>query len=168
MSRIVRNDLNAMYSEEFQARFWSKVEKTEGCWLWTGGCFTTGYGQIVSASTKTRLAHRISLEMHLGRPIRSGFVVAHLPVICHTPKCVNPAHLREATLSENARDKRLDGTQRLGRAHTGGNPRKFTDEQVRIIRNDTRSLSKIADDYGCCFQTISNIKSHKLYVWVTD
>lgn len=27
-------------------RFWSKVEKTEGCWLWTAGRIPEGYGQF--------------------------------------------------------------------------------------------------------------------------
>lgn len=31
---------------ELGDRFWSKVDKTDGCWLWTGANNGEGYGQI--------------------------------------------------------------------------------------------------------------------------
>ena len=30
-------------------RFWSKVEKTDTCWLWTGATDQTGYGVLITA-----------------------------------------------------------------------------------------------------------------------
>ena len=103
--------------------FWARVCKTDTCWLWDKpNC--DGYGAFWW-NGRTRSAHRIALELHLGRPIKKGLVVAHDPIICKNKACVNPAHLREATYTENALDKRLEGT--IVR-------RSMSDDQIREIR----------------------------------
>lgn len=40
---------------------------------------------------------------------------------------------------------------------------KFTDEQIKIIRLDNRTLKEISKDYDCNLSTISNIKNNKNY-----
>lgn len=81
----------------WDARFWAKVQKTDGCWLWTGHVTPEGYGRF---SRQRRLVgpHRLSYEMVHG-PIPDGMQVDHH----HTcPKnCVNPDHLRLATQKQN-------------------------------------------------------------------
>jgi hypothetical protein len=77
-------------------RFWEKVEKADGCWLWTGGLLKGGYGQY-SLERKCRQAHRLSYEMLVGR-IPAGMVIDHL---CREPRCVNPEHLEVVTRGEN-------------------------------------------------------------------
>lgn len=49
-------------------RFWRKVQKTSGCWLWTGFCMRSGYGKIRRGGKGQGLllAHRLSYEMHHG------------------------------------------------------------------------------------------------------
>jgi hypothetical protein len=81
-------------------RFWSKVVKSNGCWLWKGATSRRGYGSatINGSSVAT---HRISYEAHVG-PIPDGLYVLHS---CDTPACVNPAHLRVGTSLDNARDR---------------------------------------------------------------
>jgi hypothetical protein len=69
-------------------RFWPKVEKTGGCWLWVGYRNASGYGQL-RGDARAVLAHRASWEMANG-PIPDGLHVLHH---CDTPACVNPAHL---------------------------------------------------------------------------
>lgn len=161
------------YTEAFLQCFWDKVNKTETCWLWTGSKDKDGYGGNVYWNGKGLKPHRISLSIHLGRPITAGMEVAHAPIICHNRACVNPVHLREATHRENQLDKHLDGTMILP-SWSGKLPsieshrRQFTKEQIHAIRLDTRSHRIIGEDYGCCRQTISFIKSQKLYAWVTD
>lgn len=73
-------------------RFWSKVEKTPTCWLWTGAKHPHGYGQF-----DKRGSHRVSFEFFYG-PIRAGMVLDHL---CRNPSCVNPKHLEQVTHREN-------------------------------------------------------------------
>lgn len=76
--------------------FWQKVDKSGGCWRWTGCMTKKGYGHV-TIQGRTRLAHRISWEWENG-PIPEGMQVDH---ICHTPECVRPSHLRLATNKEN-------------------------------------------------------------------
>lgn len=80
-------------------RFWSKVERTESCWLWTAAVDPMGYGRFYVSPGRTGLAHRVAYELVVG-PIPSGLVLDHL---CRTPACVNPAHLEPVTLAENLR-----------------------------------------------------------------
>lgn len=79
-----------------EQRFWKKVNKTEGCWLWTGSRDRDGYGQFWHQK-KMLAAHRWSYEMLVG-PIPFGLQIDHL---CRTPGCVNPNHLEPVTQREN-------------------------------------------------------------------
>jgi hypothetical protein len=81
-------------------RFWTKVEKTEGCWNWTAAKYPTGYGQIrIDGSAHS--AHRVAYELTKG-PIPDGLFVDH---ICHNRACVNPKHLRLATAKQNQENR---------------------------------------------------------------
>ena len=81
-----------------ERRFWAKVDKTEGCWLWTAYVNRDGYGRV-SFNQTMRLAHRVAYELLVG-PIPSGLELDHL---CRVPACVNPAHLEPVTHQENIR-----------------------------------------------------------------
>ncbi len=80
-------------------KFWEKVHKTEGCWLWTGATAKKGYGQI-GINGKNYLAHRISYLIANGK-------MPEAPVLRHTcdvPKCVRPDHLLPGAHADNVRD----------------------------------------------------------------
>ncbi len=83
-----------IYTEKQIKRFWSYVNKTENCWLWTGPKHSAGYGQFLKPQ---RYAHRFVLE--LVAPIKKGMMVDH---ICRNRICVNPNHLRIVTPRINA------------------------------------------------------------------
>ena len=71
--------------------FWSKVQRTEGCWLWTGRK-ANGYGDFGK-----KRAHRVAYEALVGL-IPKGLVLDHL---CRNPPCVNPEHLEPAASRVN-------------------------------------------------------------------
>ena len=77
-------------------RFWSKVNKTGGCWLWTACIRPDGYGAF-SLNAKARLAHRLAYIELVG-PIPEGKTLDHL---CRVRNCVNPDHLEPVSIAEN-------------------------------------------------------------------
>lgn len=77
-------------------RFWEKVNKTSGCWEWTGAT-RAGYGKFGIGANKTVTAHRLSLEL-AGTPVPEAKDVDH---ICGNRACVNPDHLRVTTRKQN-------------------------------------------------------------------
>lgn len=82
-------------------RFWAKVEKNEGCWLWKASCNEDGYGVFRHPDYKNmRGAHRISYELAYGKPA-IGSVIRHT---CDNPKCVKPGHLIPGTQLQNIQD----------------------------------------------------------------
>jgi hypothetical protein len=148
-----------------EARFWAKVNKTETCWLWTAGCTKIGYGRF-SVGGVMRFAHRLSLELHLGRPLAPGMCAAHAPhSVCGNRNCVNTAHLSEKTKAENGADMITDGTSPRGTRCANC---KLTEDQVRAIRADMRSQSEIAAEYEIKQGSVSDIKSRKRWRWLED
>lgn len=94
---------------ELPERFWSKVEKTENCWLWTASRGTAGYGQFY-LDGRMRLSHRVAYEGLVG-PIPGGL---HLDHLCRIRHCVNPEHLEPVTCRENLlRGETLNASQIL-------------------------------------------------------
>lgn len=80
------------------ARFWSKVDKTGDCWLWTAATFPSGYGQFaVGPPWRRVMAHRWAYEDRFG-VIPDGLQIDHL---CRNRPCCNPDHLEAVTQHEN-------------------------------------------------------------------
>lgn len=81
-------------------RFWQKVLKTDGCWLWQGFCNkVSGYGQI-QADGIPHFVHRLSYEWAYGvsLPLGHSLEIDHL---CRNRLCVKPSHLELVTHREN-------------------------------------------------------------------
>lgn len=114
-----------------EQRFWAKVRKGDGCWLWTGSTNTRGYGQIgAGGSTRVPLmAHRVSYELHFG-PLPVGAYVLHE---CDTPACVRPDHLRAGTQSENMNECKARGRLRpRGKPHPAASSSLESKEAPRV------------------------------------
>jgi hypothetical protein len=85
--------------EQLDERFWSKVDQTGDCWLWTAATTSSGYGSYWVTPDRSTVAHRLSYEALVG-PVPDGLFLDHT---CRVRACVNPAHLEPVTNAENAR-----------------------------------------------------------------
>jgi hypothetical protein len=65
--------------------FWSRIEKTDSCWLWLGATKKGGYGHF-HLDGKVTLAHKMTSFLH-GVPWKSKLMNT-----CGTKSCVNPSH----------------------------------------------------------------------------
>jgi hypothetical protein len=114
-------------SDSISERFWSKVQISDGCWLWTDSNSHSGYGVLFPFHKQPkRYAHRLAWELFVG-PIPTGKCVLHT---CDVRTCVNPDHLFVGTKGQNIMDAILKGRNphfgvwnycRKGHALTGGN-----------------------------------------------
>jgi hypothetical protein len=136
-----------MYSQEIQDRFWSKVNKTDNCWEWTGGLNQNGYGEF-NPYCKNIKAHRFSFQNHHNRLIQEGLCIMH---ICDNRKCVNPNHLSEGTHQDNMIDmcNKGRGNKPKGEKH---HLSKLTEKQVKEIREKYSqggtTYKKLGEEYG--------------------
>jgi hypothetical protein len=132
MGKHILNHVRKRSTETKQAfierRFWSKVEKTDDCWLWRAGTRRKdeGYGQFF-LNGKPESAHRVSLMLN-GVILSENDVVAHR---CDNPPCVNPDHLFVTDSPGNTADRHIKG-RTASHEHNGN--AHLTDEDVARIR----------------------------------
>ncbi len=156
-------------NESLQRRFWSKVEKTDGCWNWTGATLprkTGGHGQI-GFQRRVIGVHRISAMLHhLLTPDNVEFTLdSHFHILhtCNNPRCVNPAHLYAGTHKQNMEDLARAGNRRLPRGdqHHGT---KVTNQQVQEIRKLRQSgITRriVAEQFGISITHVTRICNNK-------
>lgn len=82
-----------------EKRIWPRIEKTDGCWNWTGGANSKGYGIVTSLHAPGIAPYRWVYQQLVG-PIPKGMHIDHL---CRNIRCCNPAHLEAVTPKENNR-----------------------------------------------------------------
>jgi hypothetical protein len=133
--------------------FWSKVNKTDDCWEWTGALTTSGYGRF-NKDGKCLRAHRYSIMLD-GRDPTDMYVCHH----CDNRKCVRPDHLFLGTNQDNMDDMMRKGRKTVDNTYK----RKLTDEQVRDIRTSSLSGSKLGKIYGLGQSSIWMIKNRRTY-----
>ena len=159
-----------------EERFWLKVKKTKGCWLWTGYSGGTGYGHVnintihrkskKRGKTKLISAHRFSYQLHNGI-IPEGLCVLHK---CDNRMCVNPKHLFLGTKADNTKDmmkKKRNSFKRYGRY----NP-KLTFNQASKIRKlySTTGIGmwKLAEKFNVSYPSIWKIIHNKTHLCKTN
>ncbi len=79
-------------------KVFAKIDKTKGCWNWTGSLNKKGYGEAVFEGKKYKV-HRL-IYTFCGNIIPQGLELDHL---CRNRKCVNPNHLEPVSHLENIR-----------------------------------------------------------------
>lgn len=118
-----------------EQRFWSKVKKTENCWLWKGHLDSKGYGDI-RIKRKMIRAHRFSFYL------ANGFYPPCVLHDCDNPICVNPAHLKGSN---------------------NGNAVLTTEKvkTIKVLLSQGVQAKQIAAQFGVAPTTIANIKQNR-------
>lgn len=146
------------------ARFWARVQKGEGCWLWTGAVSTNGYGAFGRWHGDSSGAHRTAYELAFGE-IPPGLFVCHR---CDVKRCVRPDHLFLGTHADNMADRNAKGRQargeksiphtlHRGQAHPNS---KLTGEQVleiRRLRSAGAAVLELASRFSVSKSLIHNV-----------
>lgn len=122
-----------------EERFWEKVQKSDGCWLWTACTNAHGYGQIRDRKVgavqgRAWLAHRLAWTLKHG-PIPDDIDACHH---CDNPPCCKTepdekypnGHLFLGTAADNAADMVAKG--RSNRGERNGNTLLTAVDVLRI------------------------------------
>lgn len=129
------------------------VLQTDDCIIWPYSKLPRGYGTLGK-----EYVHVLScIYGHGSRP--KGYEAAHGP--CNQASCMNPRHLRWATVSENRQDKYRDGTVNSGTRNGGS---KLTADQVLAIRAAVvggQVQRAVSIKYGISNQQVSRIITRK-------
>ena len=137
-----------------ESRFWRRVIKTDGCWLWMGKRNRRGYGEFLDHGRLVQ-AHRFSYELANGALPATLLACHH----CDVPYCVNPRHLFAGTYSDNARDRNAKG-RNSPRSGTQNGRAKLSDGDVALIRDGYKAGAlqrELARRFGVAQTQISRI-----------
>lgn len=141
-------------------KFWAKVHKTEGCWLWMANRLPhkRDYGLIHEGGRGSRSlrAHRVSYELAYG-PIPDGLDVLHR---CDNPPCVRPDHLFLGTQLDNMRDMHRKGRQGPPRDIVGVKNinAKLAEADVVAILLSKEPSPVLAARYGVTKECIGHVR----------
>lgn len=119
----------------FEDRLWAYVQKSSGCWLWTGARSRLGYG-VIKKDGRSVFAHRAVWESFHKQPIPDGAFACHR---CNSPWCVNPKHVYVGTPADNTRDKIAAGSSTTI---------DWTRAQ-EIVNAGFKSANQLAKQLGC-------------------
>lgn len=128
-----------------------------GCWEFTGGRFSKGYGMI-TYKRKTLKAHRVAYDLVVG-DIPEGIHVLHH---CDNPSCCNPEHLFLGTSQDNVDDCIAKDRRANARGSDIGNSildDKSVLEIWRLLNESNLSQREIGSRYNVSQALISAIKN---------
>lgn len=148
--------------------FWAKVNRTEGCWIWTGSIKPrNGYGNVMIQG-ENHNAHRWAYAEAKG-PIPKGMEVMHT---CDVPACVNPDHMKLGTHIENMLDCKAKGRTTMGERNKRG---KLTEAQARavlaeykIVNGRQSNAKELAARYGVNAGAITGITSGRTWAHLRE
>ena len=161
-------------AKEQQARFWSKVDRSDsGCWRWLGGKVDKdGYGKFQITGRGPRFrgdspvqkdigAHRLAWQLANDRIVPLGLVVMHA---CDNPICCNPEHLSVGTQAENRADCGRKGREPRGEAHHSA---KITAAIAMEIAQSNERRRDLAKRLGVSTAIVDQVRRGRTWGHVT-
>jgi hypothetical protein len=145
-------------------RFWSKVQKTDTCWLWKASVRRKdeGYGAFW-LNGQHRSAHRVAYEIEHGA-LSKDVVLAHR---CDNPRCVRPSHLFVTDQAGNMADKvakrRQARGERCGNARLSDACRERIREAVLFGANRVDLANVYEVSRNCIWVLTKDIKQPRRY-----
>lgn len=164
---------------KFRKHYYVKGGKDE-CWEWQGAANVHGYGVFTTyphdnfrsfPKKKSWQAHRLALLIATGEPLTQ-----HVLHSCDNRRCVNPAHLRQGSISDNARDMHARGRDNWS---TGKLKRGSAHPQTKITEDDVREIRRryaaggitqreLGEEYGMSQPKIGKIILRRSWTHVPD
>lgn len=153
-----------------QQRVLAMCEVSCDCWVWKGFAISGSQPSInMGKSGGQGLVRRFLLREKLGRDIEPGKYAGRT---CETTLCVNPAHIKETSRSEQ---QMLVAARKPAAAHCSAKRRDATRqacgtldlEKARAIRASDESTEVLMARYGVTATTIKNVRNGKTWVEVT-
>ena len=134
------------------------------CLIWPFGTDREGYGRVRIDGARKR-AHRLVLQSAVGPPPESDAQTAHS---CDLPSCVNPRHLRWASLAENMQDMVDRDRSAKGRRNPNAKLTEAKVLEMRKARADGDSYPAIASRYGVTKSTARSAVTGHTWAFVPE
>jgi hypothetical protein len=127
-----------------------RLDKSESCWVFTGGRDKDGYGQVqasrVARDNGVTRAHQLAYVAWVG-PIEAGMFVCHS---CDKPSCCNPEHLFLGTPLDNVQDM-----WSKDRWVPGVKPK--LDYPAIVALHGVKPCEVVAKEFNCSFSAVCKI-----------
>lgn len=135
-------------------RFWSKVQKTDTCWLWLASKAQTGHGQFFDDGG-LKQPHRLLFELTFGPIAPKGKMIYNL---CGNVGCIRPEHWTlESTQKGKVVPPKLPIKERF-----------WSKVQETIDGCWTWSAAKSKNGYGCFNVGGRQIGAHRVSYELTN
>lgn len=161
---VKSNHLTVLDTSDISARLLARSELVPGplatpCRVWTGAAYESGYGRISSTKHNSHERVHVVAWEHANGPIPPGKCVMHK---CDTRLCFAEDHLILGTQQDNVSDMDAKGRRRsvYGELHY---KTKFTEDDIKKIRQDTHTLEVIGKEYNVSADCIHRIKTRKTW-----
>lgn len=145
-------------------RFWSKVEKTDGCWNWRGARLrrphdgSLSYG-VFNLDGRSQPAHRVAWQL-LNGPIPEGKWLLH---DCDNQGCVRPDHLYVGTHADNTRDAVMRRRMESGEDRWNHRLRPVDVVAIRAMAAAGIATETIGPLFGVSGRTARNVVARKAW-----
>ena len=132
-----------------------------GCRIWNAAKNNRGYG-LLSFSPENMANKRVLTSAHRAHYMAFHDVILPRKIVvmhtCDNPSCVEITHLRAGSHKDNCQDKLAKG-RNAKKYSEHKRVRKFTDDQIREIRNALGKLRVVAERYGTTPGYVSRLRN---------